>query len=97
MKVETYQRTIRENAEPGTKKAYRKAPGDFHAAASYAVTLAKKLAQEIVVIPGNSYGSALYHLATLDEDIRKYTVCADVVIAATATPEGLVRMAKVVR
>ena len=97
MKIDGYRKTLSESAEAGTRKAYRAAPGNFDAAARYAVTLARKFGEEIVVLPGNSYGSGIYHLARTSEDLRKYTVSFDAVLGATATPEGLVRMATVIR
>ena len=97
MHVKTYHKTLGEGVKAGTSKAYRAAPGDFDTAARNAVRIAKRDGEEIVILPGNSYGSPVYHIARISEDLRKFTICYDAVIGATATPEGTVRMAEIAR
>lgn len=54
-------------------KEYKKNPGSLNAAAFAAHFKAKQLKTDIVVIEGNSMGHRVYHLATPDEDLKKYT------------------------
>ena len=85
---------IEANAPHGTRKAYKASPGNFHAAASYAAKMAKTQGVEMALIPGNSYGSAVFHIARIDGDLGFYISGFPSVVGATVTPEGLVRMAE---
>ena len=62
------------NLKPGKLKDYKSNPGDFNSAAAYAVTSAKKFKAPMLVVPGNSYGSAVFHILKDGEDLKKVTV-----------------------
>ena len=68
---------------------HRSAPGNFTAASEAAVHYAKKNGTRMVIVPGNSYGNKVYHIARETDSLSKYqpggqgeTVCGVV------TPEG---------
>lgn len=52
---------------------YRKDPSNQELAVRAAIQKAYTLGQEIIVIKGNSYMNAVYHLATAGDDIAKFT------------------------
>jgi hypothetical protein len=54
-------------ATKGTRKAHSKAPGDFNAAACFAFAQAVKLGEPLVLVPGNSYMSKVWHVARITE------------------------------
>lgn len=49
-------------------KAWRNSPGNFDAARYYA----NKHNKPIAIIPGNSYGSMVYHIAAITADFAKF-------------------------
>lgn len=67
--------TIQNNAgtaKATTLKAYRANPGNLNVAASYAFTLAKKLNERMIVVRGNSYMQAVYHICKECDDVMAY-------------------------
>jgi hypothetical protein len=55
-------------------KAYKKSPSDFNLAANAAAHYATKQNKSMLVIPGNSYGSKLFHIASADDsDLSRFT------------------------
>jgi hypothetical protein len=54
-------------------KAYRKCPGDFNLAANAAAYYAAKQNTVMVVIPGNSYMSKVFHVVPEGSDLSRFT------------------------
>ena len=52
---------------------WRKHPGDFDAAAHAAHHYAKRDNRRMVVVPGNSYGHLVYHIAKDTQDVKSFT------------------------
>jgi len=56
----------------GRVAEYRRNPGSDNEACHAAVFYAKKNKQNMVVVPGNSFGSFVLHIAKETDDLRKY-------------------------
>ena len=74
--------------------AYRKAPGDFNKAANAAAHYAKKNNAEMVIIPGNSYGSRVFHIGRKADSVSKYVGWQATVIGAIVNVDGTVYRAE---
>jgi hypothetical protein len=83
-------------ATKGTRKAHSKAPGDFNAAACFAFTHALKLGEPLVLVPGNSYMSKVWHVARATDDLLKFGVGRQVLGAHIAL-DGTVSYAELDR
>lgn len=53
-------------------KSYRENPGFIRNALAAAAHYANRFQEDMIVIPGNSYGNAVYHIARVCEDLNKY-------------------------
>lgn len=53
-------------------KGYQKSPGDDTEACHAAAYYAAKNKADIVIVPGNSFGHKVLHLARRNEDLRRY-------------------------
>lgn len=69
-------------------KTYRASPANFDAAAGAAASYAAKHNQDMVIVPGNSYGAACYHILADDQDIKKVTVVRGRFKVGVAKPNG---------
>lgn len=70
-------------------KYWREQPGNFDFACQAALHYARKLAGPMYVIPGNSYGREVYHIAASDADIRLSSPVFPI-RAAVVDPDGTV-------
>lgn len=62
-------------------KTYNSNPGNFDAAAHAAAHYARKHDKNMVVVPGNSYGSKVYHIALETDDLLKYSFAPKAAVA----------------
>lgn len=56
----------------GSVREWKQSPGSDNAACHAAVYYAKKNKQDMVVVPGNSYGSFVLHVARETDDLSKF-------------------------
>lgn len=78
-------------------KLWTKNPGDLSSAICAAGHYAKRDGVRMVVVPGNSYGRAVYHISAEAGDIRKFipNLRADKFVSlAVVEPDGSVYKAK---
>lgn len=61
------------NVSNGWINKYKKEPSNQEFAVRAAIQKAYTLGREIIVVRGHSYDNLVYHLATSDDDIAKYT------------------------
>lgn len=81
-------------ALPGKVRAYRKSPGDFDLAASAAAYYAAKHGEEMVIVPGNSYGSRVFHIVKSHEALAQFAIPSGAVVRiAIVDPNGCVALA----
>lgn len=69
---------------------YRKSPAHFDNAIYAALHYAIKHNDDMVVIPGNSYGKKVYHITTVTDSVKKYTIKSSNNTIGLVTPEGKV-------
>jgi len=89
MKVKIIQvagRVERQDAKVGP---YKKEPGNFHKAMCAAAYYARKMNCRMVVIPGNSYMNKVYHIAQVDEDLKKFCPGQNEVAVGIMEPSGV--------
>lgn len=60
----------------GALKEYRRYPGGLNAAAFAALHFARRDKASKVIVEGNSYGSRVYHIANMTDDLATYTAMA---------------------
>ena len=69
-------------------KRYRESPGDFTLAANAAAYYAKKYNKTMVIVPGNSYGKKVYHIANESDDLAKFLGFTTLTLGAIAEVDG---------
>lgn len=74
----------------GAMSSYRAAPGNFDAAARAAVHSARRNNARMVIVPGNSYGQRVYHIARETDSIARYTAMRASVAVAVADVDGMI-------
>lgn len=79
--------------ESGAIKRWRASPGDLTLACQAAFHYAAKDGKTKVVVPGNSYGSKVYHIANESDDLKKFTVMATSAVVAVVDAGGAVYQA----
>ena len=57
----------------GSLKTYKADPGTFENAAFAAFHSVSKLGEDMMIVPGNSYMSKVYHIAKLTDDVKTFT------------------------
>jgi len=60
--------------EKGKVSDWRKNPGNLDLAASAALYYAQKQNKRMIVIPGDSYGVAVFHIANENKSISYFTI-----------------------
>ena len=88
MKINKLTKLTTINSSKSPVKNYRSNPGDFELAAIAAVYYAKKFHEDVVIVPGNSYGRKIYHVVRLNEDLDKYQPGVRKSIVGVAQPNG---------
>lgn len=75
-----------------TVKPWRDTPGDFTSACQAAGFYARKYEQDMIVVPGNSYGSRIFHIIRKTDDLGKYVpgIGNKSVNCAVVSPDGKV-------
>jgi hypothetical protein len=88
------EKKIGDVTEPSIKP-WKKSPGDFTSACQAAAVYAKKFGEDMVVLPGNSYGSRVFQIVKKTEPISKYIpgTKGKTVRCGIVTPTGEVFMA----
>lgn len=69
------------NAKPGKVRAYRSNPSDFTIASQAAAHYAAKNGERMIVVPGNSYGRAVFHIARESDPISKFGALSAIRVA----------------
>jgi len=74
--------------EKGAVNAYRRNPGDATTAAIAALYYAKMWGEDMVLVPGGSYGVKVFHIARTQDRLEKYTAKAGKLSAMVVTLSG---------
>lgn len=77
-------------------KEWKKSPGDFTFACQAAAFYARKENADMLVIPSNSYGSKVFQVSRMTDDLRKYApgIADKWVSCAMVSPDGTVYQGK---